>query len=140
MPKIFRPSTRESSILSKIESSKGHARRLAISAVSERLERLANAIAMKLIEGNLVETTNKNSLEEQIKRCLEKLTRAEEFDIDYQIAPIRNLVPQPHIVSLYVTAFVIEQLILHKDVVDIFGSDEDIYLSIHQQVKKILPL
>ena len=140
MPKVFRPSTRESSILSKIESSKEHARRLAISAVSERLERLANAIAMKLVEGNLVETTNKNSLEEQIKRCLEKLTRAEEFDIDYQIAPIRNVVPQPHVVSLYVTAFVIEQLILHKDVVDIFGSDEDIYLSIHQQVKKILPL
>ncbi|UCE53042.1 MAG: hypothetical protein JSV31_27935 [Desulfobacterales bacterium] len=140
MPKVFRPSTRESSILSKIESSKEHARRLAISAVSERLDRLANAIAMKLIESNLVETTNKNSLEEQIKRCLEKLTRSEEFDIDYQIAPIRNVVPQPHVVSLYVTAFVIEQLILHKDVVDIFGSDEDIYLSIHQQVKKILPL
>jgi hypothetical protein len=140
MPKVFRPSTRESSILSKIESSKEHARRLAISAVSERLDRLANAIAMKLVESNLVETTNKNSLEEQIKRCLEKLTRSEEFDIDYQIAPIRNVVPQPHVVSLYVTAFVIEQLILHKDVVDIFGSDEDIYLSIHQQVKKILPL
>ena len=113
---------------------------MAISAVSERLERLASAIAMKLVEGNLVETTNKNSLEEQIKRCLEKLTRAEEFDVDYQIAPIRNVVPQPHVVSLYVTAFVIEQLILHKDVVDIFGSDEDIYLSIHQQVKKILPI
>ena len=140
MPKVFRPSTRESSILSKIESSKEHARRLAISAVSERLDRLANAIAMKLVESNLVETTNKNSLEEQIRRCLEKLTRSEEFDIDYQIAPIRNVVPQPHVVSLYVTAFVIEQLILHKDVVDIFGSDEDIYLSIHQQVKKILPL
>ena len=61
------------------------------------------------------------------------------LDLDYQIAPIRNLVPQPHIVSLYVTSFVIEQLIKHKDVVDIFGSDEEIYFTINEQVKKFLP-
>jgi hypothetical protein len=140
MAKVFRPSTREASILSKIESSKEHARRLAISGVRDFMDPLSNAIAMKLVESNLVETTNKNSLEEQIKWCLEKLTHADDFDIDYQIAPFRNLVVQPHVVSIYVTAFVIEKLIDHRDVVDIFGSDEDIYRSIHQQVKKVLPV
>ena len=139
MGKIFRPSTREASILSKIESTKEHLRRLAISKVRDCAEPLASAIAMKLVETGLVETTSKNSLEEQITKCLEQLTRAEDFDVDYQIAPLRNLVPQPHIVSIYVTAFVIEKMILHKDVVDIFGSDEDIYLTINQQVKKFLP-
>jgi hypothetical protein len=140
MGKVFRPSSRESSILSRIESSKEHARRLAISAAKERTESLAAAISMKLVDSNLVETTNKNSLEEQIRKCLEKMGRSDDFEIDYQTAPIRNLVPQPHVVSLYVTAFVIEKLIQHKDVVDIFGSDEDIYYSIHQQVKKTLPI
>jgi len=140
MGKVFRPSTRESSILSRIESSKEHARRLAISATKERTDALAAAIAMKLVDSKLVETTNKNSLEEQIRRCLEKMCRSDDFEIDYQTAPIRNLVPQPHVVSLYITAFVIEQLILHKDVVDIFGSDEDIYYAIHRQVKKTLPI
>jgi hypothetical protein len=140
MGKIFRPSTRESSILSKIESSKEHARRVAINAIRDHAEPLANAISMKLVESDLVETTNKNALDEQIQKCLEKLGRADDFDIDYQIAPLRDLVPQPHVVSLYVTAFVIEKLIVHKDVVDIYGSDEDIYLAIHQQVKKFLPL
>jgi hypothetical protein len=94
---------------------------------------------MKLIEKNLIETTNKNALDEQLKNCLEKMNRLEDFDIDYQVAPIRNLVPQPHIVSLFVTAFVIEQLIKHKDVVDVFGSDEEIYFTINEQVKKFLP-
>jgi hypothetical protein len=140
MGKIFRPSTREAAILSKIESSKEHARRLAINAIRDHAEPLANAISMKLVESDLVETTNKNALDEQIQKCLEKLGRADDFDVDYQIAPLRDLVPQPHIVSLYVTAFVIEKLIVHKDVVDIYGSDEDIYLTIHQQVKKFLPL
>ena len=65
------------------------------------------------------------------------MNRLEDFDLDYQIAPIRNLVPQPHIVSLYVTSFVIEQLIKHKDVVDIFGSDEEIYYTIKRASEKV---
>lgn len=138
MAKVFRPSTRESTILSKIESSKEYERRQAINAVRDRMEPLANAISQRLIDSNLVETTSKNALEEQIRGCLEKLSRSDDFEIDYQVAPIRRLVPHPHIVSLYVTAFVIEKLIKHKDVVDIFGSDEDIYLCINREVRKHL--
>jgi len=139
MAKVFRPSTRESSILSKIESSKEHARRKALGNLRECIDPLANAVAMKLVEKNLVETTNKNTLEEQINACLEKLSRADDFEIDYQIAPFRQLVPTPHVVSLFLTAFVIEKLIHHKAVVDVFGSDLDIYGCIHQQVNKHLP-
>ena len=138
MAKIFRPSSRESKILSRIESSKEYARRKAIGSIRDCIEPLSNAIAMKLVESNLVETTSKNVLEEQISNCLEKLTHADEFDIDFQNAPFRNIVPQPNVVSLYVTAFVIETLINHKVVVDIFGSDEEIYLCINQQITKFL--
>jgi hypothetical protein len=139
MAKVFRPSSRESMILSKIESSKEYARKKAISGVRDCLEPLSNAIAMKLIENGLVETTNKNALEEQIKKSLDKLGRTEDFDIDYQTAPFRDIVSNPHVVSIYLTAFVIEKLINHKDVIDIFGSDEDIYYCINQQVIKFLP-
>jgi hypothetical protein len=140
MGKVFRPSTRESSILSKIDSSKEHKRRLAIGGLRDCADSLSNAIAMKLVESHLVETSNKNSLEDQIKSCLEKLTRASDFDIDYQVAPIRNLVPDFNVVSLYVTAFILESVLSHKDTVDVFGSDEDIYLAVNQQVKKHLPV
>ena len=139
MAKVFRPSSREAMILSKIESSKEYARKKAISGVRDCLEPLSNAIAMKLVENSLVETTNKNSLEEQIKKSLDKLGHTEDFDIDYQTAPFRDIVSNPHVVSIYVTAFVIEKLINHKDVIDIFGSDEDIYYCINQQVIKFLP-
>lgn len=134
MAKIFRPSTRESTLLSKIESSKEHARRQALRGIKDCIDPLSNAVAMKLVENNLVETNNKNGLEEQIWRCLDKLGRLEDFDIDYQIAPLRNLVKHPHVVSLYLTAFVVEHLINHKDIVDIYGSDEDIYFCINRQV------
>jgi hypothetical protein len=138
MAKVFRPSNRESSILSKIESSKEYERRRQINAARDCFELLANAIAMKLVENKLVETTNKNSLEELLVKSIDKLGRADDFEIDYQIAPVRNVVNTPNIVSLYLTAFVIEQVIKHKDVVDVFGSDEDIYYCINKQVNKFI--
>ncbi|MGA9177306.1 MAG: hypothetical protein WBZ05_08690 [Desulfobacterales bacterium] len=138
MAKIFRPSSREAKILSRIESSKEYARKKAIQDARDSIEPLSNAIAMKLVEDNLVETTNKNVLEEQITKCIDRLSRSDEFDVDYKIAPFRHLVQNPHVVSLYVTAFVIETLINHKVVVDIYGSDEEIYLCINRQVVKKL--
>ena len=83
MAKVFRPSTRESSILSKIESSKEMARRRSISGIREHIDPLSNALASKLVEHSLVETTNKNGLEDQLYKCLEKMSYAEDFDIDY---------------------------------------------------------
>ena len=139
MSKRFRPSNLgESKLISKIESSKEYERRKSIHVVGDHLDALSNAISMKLVENELVETNNKNSLSEQISYCLDKLTRADDFEIEYQIAPIRNIVSNPNIVSLYVTAFVIEQLIRHKDIVDIYGSDEEIYACINRQVVKYI--
>lgn len=139
MGKVFRPSSRESTILSKIESSKEYERRKSISHARELVDQLSNAIATKLVENELVETTNKNSLEDQIGFCIDKLSRSDDFDVDFQMAPYRTLVPNPNVVTLYITAFLIETLINHKDVVDIFGSDEDIYFCINKEVKRILP-
>ncbi len=138
MGKVFRPSNRESSLLNKIESSKEHARRRAISAARDHVDSLGNAIVTKLIENQLVETTDKNGLEEQIVKCLDKLSRADDFDVDYLVAPYRQLVKHPNVVSLYVTAYLLEKLIDHKSVIDIFGADTDIYGCIHGQVTKIL--
>ncbi len=139
MAKVFRPSTRESSILSKIESGKEHARKAAIAAVRDHMDDIANAVSMKLIENRFVETLSKTSLQEQIYQCLERLTQADDFQIDYQCAPLRGVAPHPNVASLYVTAFIVEKLIDHKDIIDIFGSDEDIYQCVHQQMNRFLP-
>lgn len=138
MAKVFRPSRGESRILSKIESSKERARQLAIQQTKNVLEPLSNAIAMKLIETKLIQTTSKEDIEKQIEASLEKMTRSDVFEIDYQIAPFRSLVPRPHVVSLYLTAFVVEQLINHRSVEDIFGSDEEIYNCINRQVSRFI--
>lgn len=138
MGRVFRPSNRESKILSKIESSKERALRFSIEQLRDVTEPLSNAIAMKVIQDKLIETNSKDAIQEQIAGSLQKLTRADEFDIDYQIAPVRNIVPRPNLISLYVTSFVVEQLINHRSVEDIYGSDEQIYNSINSQVAKYI--
>jgi len=135
MSKRFRPSNRgESRLISRIESSKEFQRRKALSALGDVKDALGNAISNKLIEKNIVETNHKKVVEEQIASCLEKLSHADDFDIDFQIAPFRKINADPNVVSLYVTAFVIEKLINHKDIIDIYGSDEEIYNCINQEV------
>ncbi len=136
MGRVFRPSNREAKILSKIESSKERALRFAIEQLRDVAEPLSNSIAMSFIQEKLVETKNKDDIQEQIAGSLQKLTRADEFDIDYQIAPIRHLVPYANVISLYLTSFVVEQLINHRSVEDIYGSDEQIYQCINIQVAK----
>jgi ribosomal protein L17 len=136
MAKNFRPSKRESRIISEIETSREKERRNAIYNVKEHIETLSNNLAMKLVEHKLIETNNKDAIEEQMAAALEKLTRSDEFEIDYQIAPFRRLVSSPNIVSLYITAFILEKLINHKDVEDIYGTDEEIYQCVDEQVSK----
>jgi hypothetical protein len=107
--------------------------------VREHGEELSNSVAMKLVENKIIETRSKNSLEEQILGKLNELAKSDDFDIDYQVAPYRNLVPNPNLVSLYLTAFVLETLINHKDVVDIYGSDDEVYHCINKQIMKFMP-
>ncbi len=132
MGKTFQVGNREAKLLSKIESSKERERLRSINAVRENIESYSNKVAMKLVEEKLVETVSKNAIQEQIAKSIDNMCRAEDFDIDYQIAPFRTVVPNPNVVSLYLTAFIVETLINHRDVIDVFGSDEDIYYCIQR--------
>jgi len=139
MAKLFYTGNREAKLLSKIETSKERERIRTINTIRDNVDTFSNKVAMKLIEKGLVETVSKSSVENQIARCLDTLCKAEDFDIDYMIAPLRTIVPNANIASLYLTAFVVEKLINHKDVIDIFGSDEDIYFCIQKELSAILP-
>ncbi|MFH1152285.1 MAG: hypothetical protein V1793_00595 [Pseudomonadota bacterium] len=138
MGKTFSRGNREAKLLSRIESSKERDRTRAINAVRDNIDSFSNKVAMKLVESGLIETVSKNSIQDQISKCLTTLCRSDDFDIDFQIAPFRTLVSNPNIVSIYLTAFVVEKLINHKDVIDIFGSDDDIYHCIQKETAKLL--
>jgi len=138
MGKTFNLGQREAKLLSKIESSKERERSRSIHAVRDNIDMFSNKVSMSLVENGIVETLSKNAIQEQISKCLNTLCKAEDFDIDFQIAPFRTLVQHPNVVSIYLTAFILEKLINHKDVIDIFGSDDDIYHCLQKETEKLL--
>lgn len=140
MAREYRPNARESAVISKLDHAKESKRINALQLIRVHQEDLSAIIAIKLIEEKLVETTSKQELQGQIHYCLGNLLNAEEFEVQYQTAGIRTLVPRPHFVSLYLTAFIVEQLIKHECIQDIFGTDEDIYHCVNKQVLKYIPM
>ena len=138
MAKIFYTGNREAKLLSKIESSKERERFKTISTIRDNIDLFSNKVSMKLIESGLIETVSKSSIENQIVRCLDTLCKAEDFDIDYMVAPFRTLISNPNIASLYLTAFIVEKLLNHKDVIDVYGSDEDIYFCIQKELTALM--
>lgn len=136
----YRPNARESAVISRLDHEKESQRYNAMNLLRQHLDSLSDRIATKLIEERLVETTSKDDLESQLHFAMETLLTAEEFEIQFHIANVRSLVPRPHFVSLYVTAFIIEKLINHRCIVEIYGTDEDIYHCVNRQVSKLIPL
>ncbi len=140
MGREYRPNARESAVISRLDHAKESQRYNAMNQLRQNLEEMADRISMKLIEERLIETISKADLEEQIRLALQKILDSEEFEIQYQTANLRTLVPRPNFISLFVTAYIVEKLIDHKCIVDIFGTDEEIYRSVNRQVGRFVSL
>lgn len=140
MAREYRPNVRESAVISKLDHAKESQRLNALNLLRQNIDELSSLIAIKLIEERVVETTSMEDLEGQIHMCLENLLSAEEFEVQLQVANIRSLVARPHFISLYVTSFITEKLIDHKSIVEMYGTDEDIYRCVNKQVMRSIPL
>ncbi len=102
-------------------------------------ENLATRIVQRLIDRKIIETTSADSIQKVIDKQLRKLIDLEEFDLQLKLAPVRTLVQDPNVVSLYLTQYVIEDLIEHDDIQDIFGEDLDIYRTLDSILKVLRP-
>lgn len=102
-------------------------------------ETLATKVVQRLIDRKNIEATSVESIQKVINNQLRKLIDIEEFDLQLKLAPVRTLVQDPNIVSLYLTQYVIEDLINHDDIQDIFGEDLDIYRTLDSVLKVLRP-
>ena len=102
-------------------------------------ENLATRVVQRLIDRKIIETTSADSIQKVVEKQLRKLIDLEEFDLQLKLAPVRTLVQDPNVVSLYLTQYVIEDLIEHDDIQDIFGEDLDIYRTLDSILKVLRP-
>ena len=105
----------------------------------DHAELFAKKLVQRLIDREIIETNSVESLQEAFDKQLRQMGQIDEFDLQMKLAPVRTLVQDPNIVSLYLTQYVIEDLINHPAIMDIFGEDLDIYRAIDSIMKVLRP-
>ena len=122
-----------------IDRKREQERHFMLQKARENADELAAKLVQRLIDKGIVETTSVQGLHATFEEQIKQLANLDEFEIQLKVAPIRTLVPDPNIISLYLTQFIIEDLINHSAIQDIYGEDLDIYLTIDSIFKALRP-
>lgn len=139
MARVFNNSSATDKTIRAIDRKREQERRFMLSQAFKNAEELSTRLVQRLIERHIIETTSEQSMRELFYDQLRAISNMEEFDIQFKIAPLRNLANDPNFISLYLTQYIIEDLIDHPKVQDVFGDDLDIYLTVDSVLSKIRP-
>jgi hypothetical protein len=101
--------------------------------LSEICIRLGQALLMEKV----VEMENPAGLNPLLEQGLQKMLRLSEFDYKYFIAPIRDLISKPNPISLFITQYILETVTQDPAVVDVFGTDQEIYKVVNKVITQI---
>lgn len=113
-----------------IDRKRERERRKMFRIAKEHAEPLAAKLVQRLIDREIIEASSVSNIRKSIEDQLQKLPHLDDFDLQMKIAPVRTLVQDSNIVSLYLTQYVVEDLINHPDIQDVFGDDLDVYRAI----------
>ena len=102
-----------------------------------KLNEIHNKLPQNLLMKKVIATDNPAAISDAILKCLKKALKISQFDFDYFIAPIRDLVPRANRHSLYITQYIMEVLINDPNVIEIYGTDEEIYRIVNETVSQI---
>ncbi len=122
-----------------IDRKRERERRKMFRTAKDHAEPLAAKLVQRLIDREIIETSSVTKIKQSIIDQLQKLAHVEDFDLQMKIAPIRTLVQDPNIVSLYLTQYIVEDLINHPDIMDVFGDDLDVYRAIDSVLRVLRP-
>jgi hypothetical protein len=85
----------------------------------------------------IIETNDPAALSELLLRGLKKFQKTDEFEFKYFVAPLRDLVPRPNPISLYMTQFILEVALNDPCVIEVYGTDQEIYKVINSIVNQV---
>jgi hypothetical protein len=102
-----------------------------------KLPEIHNQLSQSLLMQKIIETDNAGAVSDLILNGLRKILRSTEFDFKYFVAPIRDLVPRPNPISLYMTQYILEVMINDPCVIEVYGTDEEIYKVVNDVISQI---
>ncbi len=123
----------------KIDRKREQERRKMFIHARDNAEMFATKLVQRLIDRKIIETTSVESMQKAFIAQLKKMIDLEDFEIQMKLAPVRTLVQDSNMVSLYLTQYIVEDLIDHVDLQDVFGEDIDIYRAVDSIFKVLRP-
>ena len=139
MARVFNNNSATDATIRAIDRKREQERRFMLTQAFKNAEEISTRLVQRLIDRHIIETTSEQAMREVFTERLRTLSNMEEFDIQFKIAPLRNLATDPNFISLFLTQYIIEDLIDHPKVQDVFGDDLDIYLAVDSILNKIRP-
>jgi hypothetical protein len=139
MARVFNNNSATDATIRAIDRKREQERRFMLSQAFKNAEEISTRLVQRLIDRHVIETTSEQAMRELFSDQFRTLSNMEEFDIQFKIAPLRNLATDPNFISLFLTQYIIEDLIDHPKVQDVFGDDLDIYLAVDSILNKIRP-
>ncbi|CAK8716883.1 MAG: hypothetical protein CDV28_12313 [Candidatus Electronema aureum] len=137
MARHINPSGSTNKAIDALDRKRERERRFILSKARDIAPELAVRLVQRLLDAHIIETNDVHAIQDGVERQLREPAEMEEFEIRLKIADIRTLVPDPNILSLYLTAYIINDLIDHPRVQDVFGSDLDVYNAVDSVLSKI---
>lgn len=139
MARIANPNSSSEKAANAIDRQRERERHFMLQNCYKHAEELSTQLVQRLLDKHIVETNSESTLRELFAKQLGKLSDLEEFEVQFKIAPLRGLVNDPNFVSLYLAQYIIEDLIDHPLVQDVFGDDLDIYRAVDSVMGKLRP-
>ena len=139
MARHINPSNSTNKTIDAIDRKRERERHVMLKKARETAPELAVGLVQRLLDNHIIETNSIHTIQEIMAKQLQQLGDMEEFDMQFKIAPIRNLTPDPNVISLYLTQFIIEDLIEHPNIQDVFGDDLEIYRAVDSILGRIRP-
>ncbi len=139
MARVFNNNSATDATIRAIDRKREQERRFMLTQAFKNAEEISTKLVQRLIDRHIIETTSEQAMRELFSNQLRTLSNMEEFDIQFKIAPLRNLATDPNFISLFLTQYIIEDLIEHPKVQDVFGDDLDIYRTVDSILNKIRP-
>ena len=102
-----------------------------------KLSEIHSKLSQALLINKIIETENSKAIYDLIMQGLNKAYRTSEFDFKYFTAPIRTLVPRPNPYALYLTQHILEVIINDPNVIDVYGTDLEIYTLIDGIISQV---
>jgi hypothetical protein len=133
------PNNRTNRTIDAIDRKRERERRFMLNKARENSADLSIHLVQRLLDQHIIETNANGAIQEVLEKQLRQVSDMEEFEIQYKVAPIRELTQDPNLLSLYITQYIVEDLIDHPNIQDVFGDDLDVYRAVDSVLSVLRP-